>query len=71
MIYDSDLDTHAPFAAPNSDIEEALRRWQDIWQQTTFRQEVNKDIKMAKEAIKSLFDKKEWDKIEALKVIKT
>ncbi len=68
-LFDKDLYLHAPFAIQGSDPKVALERWQEIWQQTTWKQEVKNDLKQAQEDTKKSLDDQSWQKMKALKNI--
>ncbi|RZI45883.1 DNA primase [Candidatus Finniella inopinata] len=68
-LFDKELFLHAPFAMHGSDPDLALERWQDIWQQTTWKQAVKNDLKQAQEDTKKSFDDQSWQKMKTLKNI--
>ena len=68
-LFDKELSLHAPFAIQGSDPKVALGRWQEIWQQTTWKQEIKNDLKKAQEDTKKSLNQQSWQKMKALKNI--
>jgi hypothetical protein len=52
---------------PGSEPQAALERWKEIWHHTTWKQQVEGDLKQAQENTKKSFDHKAWEKMKALK----
>jgi len=58
-------------SSPFEKEKEMLKLWQDIWQQTAWRQEVENDIKAAQQEARKSFDPELWRKIKVLKNLNT